>query len=325
MYRAAIIGLGQIAWRLDNHCGDQTQSLTHAAALGRNGQFRLMGGVSPDQEDRQAFADRFLQVPTFATCDEMLETLKPNLVSICSPSEHHYEHALSCLEREVPMIWLEKPPAHSLAKLDHLIEVQAQWGGKSKILVNYIRRYMACYRRLRSLYQDQVLGRCLQIHINYSRGLELNGSHILDVLFFLVGEEASWRVEWVSTAQDRENPSFALSLENGVEVLVSGLSLPYHCIDITLVCEGGRAAILYGGLQTRLEKRVEHEMFPGYYRLKPSRGKYLGTGGFGPFMDKALEDLLQSHQEGRQPLSNLSTARSTQAVMAEVRQRQKPR
>ena len=255
----------------------------------------------------------------------MLETLQPDLVSICSPSEFHYEQMLACFEKDVPMVWLEKPPATTLADLNHLIAVQRQRHGKTKVLVNYLRRYVQSFRRLSSLYRNQVLGQCRQIQINYSRGLELNGSHILDILFLVVGEETKYRLSWVSSTKDWDNPSFSLALENDVEVLVSGLSLPYHCIDITLICEAGRAAILYGGMQTYLEERVEHELFPGFYRLRPSRKRYLGSKGFGPFMDEALEDLLTSHMEGREPLSNLGTALSTQTLIHEVRDGQRKR
>ena len=318
MYRATIIGLGKIAWRFDeNH--PAPVALTHAAALLGHDRVKLVGGASPDPVDRRAF-EAELQVPGFASFEEMLETLQPHLVSICSPTEYHYQQTLYCLTREVPMIWLEKPPAATPAEISRLAEVQAQHGWKTKVLVNYVRRYIPCYQNLGAIFRNNILGPCRQIQVNSSRGLELNGSHMLDVLFYIVGEEKKWQVDWVS--RERENPSFALTFEDGLQAMVSGLSVPYHCHDITLVCDEGRAAVIHGGMTTCLETRVEHEWFPGFYRLKSSRRKYLCRGGLGPFMAEALKDLISSHEEGRQPRSNLHTAGSAQTLIAQVRRMQ---
>jgi predicted dehydrogenase len=321
MYSAAIIGLGKIAWRFDED-HPAPVALTHASAISGHGRIRLAGGASPDPADRRSFEARF-QVPAFASFEEMLETLRPDLVSICSPTEFHYEQALYCLNRDVPMIWLEKPPAATGGEISHLMEVQSRRGNKSTVAVNYIRRYIPGYQSLRAILQGNLLGRCRLVQVNYSRGLELNGSHLLDILFYIVGEEKEWQVEWVSGHSEAENPSFALVFEDGLQAFVSGLPVPYHCADIALIGDEGRAAVIHGGVTATLEMKAEHEWFPGFYRLKPSRRKFLRTGGLGPFMAEALKDLIASHEEGRQPISNLQTARRTQDLMAQVRRIQR--
>lgn len=295
--------------------------MTHASAYVQNHRTSIVGGCSPDEGDRVAF-ERTFGVPTYKTLEKLIDETEPDIVSICSPSGFHYGQVLYCLEKEISMIWLEKPPAGSLSELDALLRVQAEYGGKSKVLVNYQRRYAECYRLLKMLYRDEVLGQCRLIHVSYSKGLELNGSHMLDMLFFIAGDGIKYELEWISTSKDLENPSLALTLENGGEVIVSGLSLPYHCIDLSLVCDGGRASVLHGGMTPRIERKVENELFPGFYRLEASEDQLLGPGGFGVCMEEALKDLINSFEEGLQLQSSLVTARSVQVLVEKVRQEQ---
>jgi predicted dehydrogenase len=228
-----------------------------------------------------------------------------------------------CIERSVSMIWLEKPPTNSVREIDKLFEKLADRGGLCKVLVNYQRRYMESYRKLRTMYLEKKLGDCRLIQLNYSRGLQLNGSHILDTLFFIVGDSIGYELEWVSPFGGPENPCFALTLENGLGVMISGIALAYHCIDISLVCENGRASIMHGGMKPVVEEKVEHEWFPGFYRLKESENDYLGDEkGLVSYMKLALEDLINSYERSEEPQSNLQSARNAQELIEQVRHRQ---
>ena len=216
-YRAALVGLGNIAWRFDQKNNDVDIGLTHASSYMKHDRVEIVGGCSPEPDDRKSF-EKVYKVQTFKTIEEMLPAVKPDIVSICTPAEHHYDQVMYCLQHSIPMIWLEKPPATSLADLDNLIRENGQPQGRSKILVNYQRRFSESYIWLQSLYKDQTLGACRLIQINYSRGLENNGSHLLDILFFIVGLEGEYRLEWVSDSRSA-SPSFALTFQNGFSVI----------------------------------------------------------------------------------------------------------
>lgn len=319
-YRAAIAGLGNIAWRFGGNA-ESEYSLTHASAYIRNSGTFLVGGCSPDEGDRAEFGCAF-NIPAVRTPEEMIDTLNPDIVSICSPSAFHFEQAAYCIDRNIPMIWLEKPPASSAEELDLLIEKVKNAGGRSNVLVNYQRRYDGNYRKLKEVYLRKTLGECRLIQITYSMGLELNGSHILDILFFIVGDGARYEIEWVSSPDVSENPSFTLVFEYGVQVIVSGVDLPYHCIDISLVCDGGRVSILHGGMTPVVEKRIEHELFPGFYRLGKDGDDYHVFSEKTGTMKKVLEDLIYSFERGTETESSLLSARNTQTLIDAVRERQ---
>jgi predicted dehydrogenase len=321
-YRAAIVGLGNIAWRFDHNLSSKEKFLTHGYAYDQNDQTVLVGGCSPDEKDRNAFEKAF-RIPSFSSLKELIERVEPDIVSICSPSKFHFKHVLYCLEQHIPMIWLEKPPAGSIQELDSMIAELSKHKGRSKILVNYQRRYSERYKKLKRIFLEKTLGKCRHIQLTYSKGLELNGSHIIDLLFFIVGDGTQCELQWISSFRDMVNPSFALNIENSLSVMVSGVSLPYHCIDISMVFESGRVSIKHGGMSSILEKKVEHELFPGFHRLKEFENGNLSSGPMKNSMGSALKDLIQSYEQGKETQSNLRSARSSLEIIERIRQRQR--
>lgn len=317
IYRAAIVGLGNIAWKYDVKkpaevsCGP----LTHAGAYDANDRVLLAAGCSPVEEDRRVFQHQY-GVPVFEDIESLIRTTEPQIVSICSPTERHFEHALYCLDSGIPMIWLEKPPAGNLHEIDSLIERSERSG--SRVLVNYQRRYCGVYNRLRDVLRQKKLGRTVSAYCTYSRGLKPNGSHVIDLLSFFSGDEGNILLEYVMNSTDADNPSFMLKLPDGTPAFVAGLPLPYHCIDVVFTCEKGRASIIHGGMEAEWEDVAEHELFPGFYRLKENPENPLLPAGFSESMDMALRDLILAHEENRTPLSSLYTARKSMAFMDKI-------
>jgi predicted dehydrogenase len=316
-YRAVLVGLGNIAWRFDQKNNSDHRGLTHASSYLQDDRVEIVGGCAPEPDDRKSF-EKVYKVPTYKTIEEMLPAVKPHVVSICTPADHHYSQVMYCLQQSIPMIWLEKPPTTSLADLDSLIQENGRLLGRTKILVNYQRRFSPSYNWLQSMYKDQILGNCRLIQINYSRGLENNGSHLLDILFFIVGAESEYRLEWVSDSRS-PSPSFALTFQNSFSVFVSGVELPYHNIDIMLTFDLGRASVLYGGMAQHLESRIENDMFPGFFRLSESKMVHTDGGEIKGSMAAALNDLIGAYEDNREPRSSLVTARRTQMLMEEIR------
>lgn len=318
-YRAVIVGLGNIAWRFDAKIGSKKNFLTHAYSYINNEKTTLVGGCSPNSDDRRLF-EKIFDIPTFDSINSLIDSTHPDIISICSPSEFHYKQVLYCIEHNIPMIWLEKPPASSLMEIDYLLEKSIDL---SKIMVNYQRRYIEIYKKFKNIYSDGKLGKCRLIELHYSRGLELNGSHIIDVLFFIIGCNINYRLEWVSSFGDYSSPCFAIKLENGVGVMVSGIALSYHCVDISMTCEFGRASILHGGMTAMIEKKVEHELFPGFYRLKTSKSDYFASDCVNNSMEQALNNLINSYEKNEILQSSLESARNTSMLIEQIRKKQK--
>ncbi len=315
-YRAAVCGLGKIAWRFDEGRTIQDAALTHVGAYSTNDRVVLMAGCSPCEIDREDFCQSW-DVPVFVSVEEMVDSIKPDIVSICSPSAFHVENASYCAEHGVSMIWLEKPPAGSLQDLDRLITLAAK--NRTVVLVNYLRRYDPAYNWLRQCLGRNEFGMCRRIDIHYSRGLEENGSHMLDILFYLLDSGKTVSLQWASSSHDN-SPSLILSHEEGPTVIIAGANLPYHDIDIRLTCDKGRFSVLKDSEFCVVERAIENERYPGFFLLSEPESVCIDKQPAG-HMVCALNDLITSFEKGFLPRSTLITARSTMAIIDQVRSR----
>ena len=188
------------------------------------------------------------------------------------------------------------------------------------------RQYTVCanYQAVRDLLSNGRLGSPIAAQVSYSRGLELNGSHMLDILFFISSDVGEIHLDSVSAMGGIENPSFVFST-NEFPVSVVGLNLPYHCVEIVVYLEKGRAIIRYSGLDSLIDVVVENEYAPGYYRLADGSDllSLPSVGMTCMFPVVAIDELIGAFEEGREPLSSLATAAQTQKLIHLVRERLK--
>lgn len=314
MINAALIGLGNIAWKYDANKLNSLFALSQAGAIMRRSDMRLLGGCSPNLEDCKAF-EKWAGLPYYQTPEALLGTLQPDFVGICSPTALHYEHVKLCLERGVKIIWLEKPPAENVWQVNELAQLAE--GVQATVCVNYFRRYLPQYQKLRAILQNQMVGKCHSLRILYSPGISSNGIHLLDQIFFLTGA-SQYDLLWVETGGVADNPSFALRLDNGLLVQGCGAAVPYHTNDISLVCDGGVFSVIRGGKQARLEQRVPNGLFPGFYEAVEQDASPAESISLDGYLDAALDDLLESHISGHLPQSNLVSAALAQGLLEEI-------
>jgi predicted dehydrogenase len=314
-YTAALVGLGRIAWRFDAGRVNGP-ALTHFGIFQRSSSVTTVCGFSPGAQERLDFE----QACHVETCELLEQLLKkrPDIISICSPLEFHYEQTLACLEHEVPMIWLEKPPTSTLAELDTLLNHPATRTGKTRVLVNYMRRYAKTYDRLRTIWGKQTLGRPLAIQVLYSRGLELNGSHFLDLVFSMLADQPPLEVTIATAERGKSSPTFTLRFADDFVVTFCGHDTGYHINDVLLTCDNGRISVRSGGVSIEIEQTVENERYPGFFRLQQSESSLVESDDS---FSVALADLITAHETRRDPYSSLTTARLTQTVIEEVRRK----
>jgi predicted dehydrogenase len=315
VYKAVLIGLGNIAWKLgrDSVSG---ASLSHRDAFDQNHKVELIAGYSPEQEEIQCFESES-ELAGYSDISQMFEEVRPDIVSICSPQAFHSEQVALCFKYKVPMVWLEKPAATRACDAMELDESRKQMLKPSVVLVNFQRRYTESYQKLRQLIQQKEYGSLLAVEVHYSRGLMLNGSHMMDMLAYLF-PEFEYELLWVESGEQLSNPDFIVRLSKEVIVHVCGIDSLFHNIDIRVTCEQGRLSIEHGGMTIRVEEVKENEMFPGFYRLYDKRQDDLGAGEFGHAFDWALNDLIESFEQDRQPISNLLTAVKGQKLIEKV-------
>ena len=118
MKRAVIVGCGNIA-------------AVHAAVLTAQKDTELVGVADIHFEKAQNYAERFHTKP-YASLEEMIEKEQPDVLHVCTPHYLHVPMTQYALERGIN-VFMEKPPAITLAQLDQL--KQAVYASKAKLIM----------------------------------------------------------------------------------------------------------------------------------------------------------------------------------------------
>lgn len=313
MIRAALIGLGNIAWKYDSSNPHSPYALTQAKAILNRQDMQLCAGCSPSKADRDAFHIWSQGIPVFKTPEAMLSTIQPDFVGVCSPTHLHYKHTHLCIEKGVKYIWLEKPSAETSEQVTTLVKLARKQG--TIVGVNFFRRYFSSHHKAKQLIQGDYAP-CKQITLIYSPGLARNGIHLLDQLFYFTDAQ-SYKLLWVEQGQ-KFSPSFALRLSSGQIVTACGADVKFHTNDITLCCAGGLVSLSNGSLTTQVRECIANPMYPSFYTTQEHGDNILGPSSFAGHMDKGLEDILQATEPGCPPLSNLDSSLLSQKLLEEI-------
>ncbi|MBL7892774.1 MAG: Gfo/Idh/MocA family oxidoreductase [Bacteroidia bacterium] len=182
MYKALVVGCGNIGALYDL---DNDSVKTHTKAFSKNKLIELWIFDS-DKKLSKKIAEKYsCHILNEITSDELK---KFDLVSICVPTNYHIQYLNILLKINTKIIICEKPISLIKQELDDIQSVFLE--SKSKIIVNYIRRFQPVYIYLKNNYSKYLNTESLsEISIKYTRGFLNNVSHAFDLIEFLFDEE----------------------------------------------------------------------------------------------------------------------------------------
>lgn len=140
--RAAVVGWGDVA-------------VIHREAIDAIDDAELVGVVDPDP-GRRAAATQETGAPAFATIDELVDAVAPDVVHVTTPHDQHITPTLEALGRGVHVIQ-EKPLAASLADGQRLVD-WAEGHATPKVGICFQNRYNVSSQELRRLLDSGELG-----------------------------------------------------------------------------------------------------------------------------------------------------------------------
>ena len=153
----------------------------------------------------------------------------------------------------------------------------------------------------------------------YNKGILNNGSHLLDILYFLIGEMKIVHVGRADHDFFPNDPSVSVMLETSSDVpvmLVPGCKAnDFSLFEIQLVFETGMLMILDGGMRWSERKVVDSKTFEGYKELNieiQSKGGYLET------MSNAVDGIFRAITKEELLNSNIETALIAQALCEKI-------
>lgn len=244
--RAAIIGCGRMGSTIDDELPRYmplTGPLAHAGRYRDVPDTVLVTGCDPDPGKLRTFGERWGVTALYADPVEMMRQERPDIVSICTHTDIRHEVTLAVAEYCPRAIFMEKPMAESLRQCDEILEACA--ARNIVTAVNCSRRWEPCWTRARELVTD-VLGPVRSLTAYCGGSLSHMGSHLLDLVRYLVGDEPA---VWVNghipdaAAAAGEGDVSGLGLiefAGSTTAYINMVDAATTGVDVDLVCEQGR-------------------------------------------------------------------------------------
>ena len=134
----------------------------HMPAYARLGkQVRVIAGCDPDRAARE-HARGTWGLRVFATPQDMLEAVRPDVIAVCTPPRLHRDHVLLALEHGCH-VFCEKPLAEDLRQADEMAEVGRRTG--RLIVVNSQYPFMNIHAAAKRLIGAPQFGRLLHLQV----------------------------------------------------------------------------------------------------------------------------------------------------------------
>ncbi|QQR49688.1 Gfo/Idh/MocA family oxidoreductase [bacterium] len=265
-YNVLIIGAGRIGAFFDTPHDHRV--LTHAHAFSKHPAFELVGFVDADSAAAADAAQRW-GGRAFVSIEQAFLQSAIDIVCVATPDSTHYDILKQLLRYSIKLVFAEKPLTKTLEQAGHIKQLYEQAG--IPVLVNYSRRFVPDFHKLRERVQHGDFGRFVTGTGYYGKGLLHNGSHMLDFMRFFLGEMSAVKsVQKIFDYYD-DDPSIVGTVH--FEHYDAPFFLqPVDCrlftiFEIDLLFEKGRLRILNSGF-TIEEYAVERSViFQGYSNL----------------------------------------------------------
>jgi len=267
--KSAIIGCGFIAGLYDD-IKDKKNILTHAKAYLMHPNIELIAAVDTNEENLKKFQKKYKISYIFNTASEMLEKIKPDIISICSPSQTHDNYLNLISKYNIKGIWCEKPFGLDYKKVKQNFKISIN----RNIYINHFRRWSIGIEYIRNIINNKILGNLKRIIFYHSKGIMTNGSHAIDLLLFLIGV-LPIKIKLIKIHKIDVNDSVVdvlLDYQDFQVYIFENLNLDYSFFEMDIIFEKGRITTKNNGFDIYLYKTKRSNYYKNYYWLS-AKGK----------------------------------------------------
>lgn len=255
-YRAAIIGCGRVAWMLEND-PLEIKPCTHMGAYRKVsfdiGRVEVVAAADLNGKKLEAFGHRFGVGSLYKDYRAMLETERPEILSICAYAPDRFTMVMDSIDAGVKGIWCEKAFATTLEE-GRMMKEALEENGVS-LIVSHLRRWSADYRKAKEIIENGSIGGLQSIVCHFSGSLIHTGTHAFDILGWFGGpvdwvqgelEKSRGELPW-DNIEDIGGRAF-IKFKNGVYATVHAESKGYFFFEFDIIGSHGRIRIGNNGL-----------------------------------------------------------------------------
>jgi predicted dehydrogenase len=313
-----LVGCGSIAGGYDEDRAPDAAPLTHAGAYRQNQAFRLAACVEPDDARRHAFMRAWSIPQGYDRLDQIPADSRFDVISLCSPTEAHAEGVATALRLRPSVLFCEKPLAPNAAAAEALVDACADRG--VLMAVNHTRRWAPDIVRLRDALAAGEFGAVRSISALYCKGILNNGSHMIDLIQYLVGPVTPIAALDSTIDAWPHDPTIPALLVAGAERtpvhLRTANAGDYSAFELEIVAQRGTLAMEDAGFSWRRRPVVDNPVFRGYRSLDTGTRS---AGEYALAMSGAVANIEAAVRRGDALLSTGVTALSAQRVCEQIR------
>lgn len=272
----------------------------------------LVGGCDTSPERRKLFAERWGCEAVYASADDLLREMRPDILHVATHPDSHYRYVKRAADFGVKVAVCEKPLAETIAEARKIAALHSS--GAITVLTNHERRYSADYRTVRARVEERVYGRLLSItsKLYFGRKRKLagqlihDGTHLADIIAFLAGGP----LKKTGTAGNLLRPSGTAFItavckpaDDGpaVKVVIEvGAERNHLVFESDLSFEEGRIRIGNGVYEEW--KSSPSRFYEGFRSLERKESPAFGNTGY--FANMMKDAVACAKDSGRRPVSS---------------------
>lgn len=269
MIKAVVVGLGQIGMGYDFNLDSEDFVLTHCRSFQQHPKFRLIGGIDPDQNRRELFENQY-RCRSYTSIDDECRDLDPDVVAISNPTELHRQALAITLDVFQPKcIICEKPISYELSEAKEMVDLCA--ARSCRLYVNYMRRSDPGVIAVNKLLADGSISCPVKGIAWYSKGLFHNGSHLLNLLQFWLGDVRAFRITQAGRLWNEidPEPDVLVTFERGAVYFLAAKEENFSHYTIELLSSNGRLRYERGGDSIVWRPVITDPTYKGYKSLSP--------------------------------------------------------
>lgn len=292
-----IVGCGNIAGGFDLNYEGPLSPCTHAGAFTEDPRFTIIACLDPDEKKTRKFKDKWDIPYIFSDFESVLTSdVDVDVVSLCSPTQYHHADIKAALSLNPILIFCEKPITTSFSESFDSVNLCDQQG--VLLAVNYNRRWDNNIIKLKEDINSHTYGQLHSVVGLYNKGILNNGSHLLDMLHYLLGELHIQSTLSAKNDYFDNDPSVSAMLVSDKKIpihLVTADAKDYAIFEVQFIFSSGILTMLDGGLVWSKRKTVASERYEQYTVLD-SGSQY--QGGLSDTMLNAVDNIYHAVTEG---------------------------
>ena len=262
-FNVVIIGAGKIGAFFDTP--ESSGILTHAHAFTADPAFRLLGFMDVDV-DQAARAAAIWGGRAFADLSQIFQnSTRVDVAVVAVPDQWHAGVFQELVGHPVKLIFMEKPLASTLDDAHRMADLCQK---KSlSVLLNYSRRFVPEFQRLRLQISARSLGNFVTGSAYYGKGIVHNGSHMIDLLRYLIGDIHDFTCVTAVRDFSEVDPSVSAVLRFSGDQTLFLQAVDSRLVSVfeaDLFFEKGRIRILDSGFLIEESEIGDSPVYPGY-------------------------------------------------------------